>query len=137
MIGVGALVTCALLFKPVLYPVADPSGINFTPRPEWYFLGLYELLKLMPSKLEILGTVVIPGLVGLGMILLPWLDRSPSRHPAHRMWVIEAGLADAEGDSLRTPGVARRDVRSIFYSVPPTVGLMAGALCPCHFACEG
>ncbi|MEJ5250764.1 MAG: cytochrome bc complex cytochrome b subunit [Chthonomonadetes bacterium] len=92
MVGVGALVTCALLFKPALYPVADPSGTNFTPRPEWYFLGLYELLKLMPPKLEILGTVVIPGLVALGMILLPWLDRSPSRHPARRMWVIEAGL---------------------------------------------
>lgn len=92
MVGVGTLVTCALLFKPALYPVADPSGTNFTPRPEWYFLGLYELLKLMPPKLEILGTVVIPGLVALGMILLPWLDRSPSRHPARRMWVVEAGL---------------------------------------------
>ncbi|MGQ9737903.1 MAG: cytochrome b [Armatimonadota bacterium] len=92
MVGVGTLVTCALLFKPALYPVADPSGINFTPRPEWYFLGLYELLKLMPSKMEILGTVVNLGLVAVGMLLLPWLDRSPSRHPARRMWVIETGL---------------------------------------------
>jgi ubiquinol-cytochrome c reductase cytochrome b subunit len=92
LVGMGLLVTCALLLKPPLYPVADPSGTAFTPRPEWYFLGLYELLKLMPPRLEILGTVVIPGLVAIGMILLPWLDRSPSRHPAYRKWVIDVGL---------------------------------------------
>jgi len=92
LVGMGLLMTCALLFKPPLYPVADPSGTAFTPRPEWYFLGLYELLKLMPPKLEVLGTVVIPGLVAIGMILLPWLDRSPSRHPAYRKWVIDVGL---------------------------------------------
>jgi len=92
LVGIGVLMTCALLFKPALYPVADPAGIEFTPRPEWYFLGLYELLKLMPPKLEVLGTVVIPGLIALGMILLPWLDRSPSRHPAYRKWVIDLGL---------------------------------------------
>lgn len=92
LVGMGLLVTCALLLKPPLYSVADPSGTAFTPRPEWYFLGLYELLKLMPPRLEILGTVVIPGLVAIGMILLPWLDRSPSRHPAYRKWVIDVGL---------------------------------------------
>lgn len=92
LVGMGLLMTCALLFKPPLYAVADPSGTAFTPRPEWYFLGLYELLKLMPPKLEVLGTVVIPGLVAIGMILLPWLDRSPSRHPAYRKWVIDVGL---------------------------------------------
>ena len=31
------------------------------------------------------------GLVNVGMIRLPWLDRLPSRHPAMRKWAIVAG----------------------------------------------
>lgn len=92
LIGVGLLISVAYWFKPELYPVADPSGTDFSPRPEWYFLGLYELLKLMPPKFEIVGTIIIPGLVGLGMLVLPWLDRGPSRHPAHRAIIIDLGL---------------------------------------------
>lgn len=92
LVGIGIVFTLAIVAKPELTDIADPSRADFTPRPEWYFLGLYELLKLMPPELELLGTVIIPGLVALGMLLLPWLDRSDSRHPAKRRWVIDVGL---------------------------------------------
>jgi ubiquinol-cytochrome c reductase cytochrome b subunit len=91
LFGVGVLIYLAAAFPPGLEAVADPSGTDFAPRPEWYYLGLYELLKIMPAGYEVLATVVIPGLVSVGMILLPWLDRSPSRHPAMRQWVIVTG----------------------------------------------
>lgn len=93
LVGIGILFTLALGFKPELTSVADPSRVDFSPRPEWYFLGLYELLKLMPPQLEVLGTVIIPGMVTVGMLLLPWLDRSDSRHPAKRRWIIDMALA--------------------------------------------
>jgi ubiquinol-cytochrome c reductase cytochrome b subunit len=93
LLGVGLLVYLAAARTPHLQAIADPTQVGFAPRPEWYFLGLYELLKIMPAGFELLGTVVIPGLVLLGMILLPWLDRGPSRHPAHRQWVIVTGVA--------------------------------------------
>jgi len=92
LVGIGIVFLLALFVKPELMDVADPARADFTPRPEWYFLGLYELLKLMPSSLEVVGTILIPGLVTVGMLALPWLDRSPSRHPAQRRWVIDLGL---------------------------------------------
>jgi len=92
VVGIGLLVGLAAYAKPELGPLADPSKVDFSPRPEWYYLGLYELLKLMPPGWEVLGTVVIPGLVAMGMLFLPWLDRSDSRHPAERRWVMDVGL---------------------------------------------
>ncbi len=91
LVGVGIVVYLAAAFPPGLEGMADPTGTDFAPRPEWYYLGLYELLKIMPAGWEVLATVVVPGIVTLGMILLPWLDRSKSRHPAMRTWVIVAG----------------------------------------------
>ncbi|MCW5942073.1 MAG: cytochrome b N-terminal domain-containing protein [Fimbriimonadaceae bacterium] len=91
LVGLGIVVYLALAFPPAIEAMADPAGTDFTPRPEWYFLGLYELLKIVPQGYEVLATVVIPGLISLGMLFLPWLDRSPSRHPAMRASIILAG----------------------------------------------
>ena len=93
LFGVGLVIYLALAIPPSLEAIADPSGTDFAPRPEWYFLGLYELLKIMPSGWEVVATCIVPGLVSLGMIFLPWLDRSPSRHPAKRQWIIFTGMA--------------------------------------------
>lgn len=93
LVGIGIVFTLAIAAKPELGDIADPSRVDFTPRPEWYFLGLYELLKLIPAKLEVLGTIIIPGMVTTGMVLLPWLDRSDSRHPAQRRWIMDVGVA--------------------------------------------
>lgn len=91
--GMGLLIYLALAFPPALEGIADPTGIDFAPRPEWYFLGLYELLKVMPAGYEIIATLVIPGLVTVGMMFLPWIDRSESRHPAMRQGIITIGVA--------------------------------------------
>ncbi|MER3414140.1 MAG: quinol:cytochrome C oxidoreductase [Armatimonadota bacterium] len=48
LVGVGLLVYFAYAFRPALEGAADPTGTDFSPRPEWYFLGPYELLKVMP-----------------------------------------------------------------------------------------
>ncbi|MCE9557615.1 MAG: cytochrome bc complex cytochrome b subunit [Armatimonadetes bacterium] len=93
LVGVGLVIYLALSMPPALEALADPTGVDVAPRPEWYFLGLYELLKVMPAGFEIIATGVIPGAVSLGMIFLPWLDRSESRHPARRQWIIVTGIA--------------------------------------------
>jgi ubiquinol-cytochrome c reductase cytochrome b subunit len=92
LVGIGIVFLLAVMVRPELGDIADPSRVDFTPRPEWYFLGLYELLKLMPPQLEVVGTILIPGMVTTGMLLLPWLDRSGSRHPAKRRWIIDMAL---------------------------------------------
>ena len=73
---------------PALEAPADPSDATYVPRPEWYFLGLFQLLKYFPGKWEIVGAMVIPGIVVLLLAALPWLDRSPARDLRSRRGVI-------------------------------------------------
>jgi len=93
LFGVGTVALYAALVQVPLEALADPSDTSYVPKPEWYFFALYELLKLIPSKYEIVGTLLIPGLGIIGMFLLPWLDRGKSRHPFNRQLVVDVGLA--------------------------------------------
>lgn len=71
---------------------ADPTDNTYVPRPEWYFLFLFQLLKIFPGKLEIVAIVVVPM---LGLILLfglPFFDRSVDRHPKRRPVATGAGV---------------------------------------------
>src|SRR5262245_63999152 len=88
---------------------ADPAS-SYMARPEWYFLPLFQLLKYFEGPLEVIGTMVIPGLVGAGLISLPFLDRSHTRDPRRRIWalagvgagfvgVIALGLLAITGDN--------------------------------------
>ncbi len=61
-------------------PKADPSDSAYVPRPEWYFLFLFQLLKYFPGSLEWLGTTVIPIIAVLALFLLPFFDRNSKRH---------------------------------------------------------
>jgi ubiquinol-cytochrome c reductase cytochrome b subunit len=74
------LLTCALYFPTPLDQIADPSDATYVPRPEWYFLSLFQLLKYFPGPLEPLATMVIPGVVVAVLLLLPFIDRRPDRH---------------------------------------------------------
>ncbi len=65
-------------------PKADPSDSSYIPRPEWYFLFLFEMLKFFPGAVEWIGTFLIPTLAVLLLILLPFIDRSPDRHISKR-----------------------------------------------------
>ena len=67
---------------------ADPSDSAYVPRPEWYFLFLFQMLKYFPGSLEWLGTTIIPIIAVLALLLLPFFDRSPRRYWKSRPWAI-------------------------------------------------
>jgi len=67
---------------------ADPADTSYTPRPEWYFLFLFQLFKYFPGELEVVGVVVLPTLAVILLFLLPFLDRSPRRHFTARPLII-------------------------------------------------
>lgn len=56
--------------------MADPTDTQYVPRPEWYFLFLFQLLKVFPGRLELIGTLVLPSLTVLFLVLLPFLRRT-------------------------------------------------------------
>jgi mono/diheme cytochrome c family protein len=69
-------------------PKADPNDTSYIPRPEWYFMFLFQMLKYFPGNLEWLGTTIIPGIVILVLLLLPFLDKNPMRYYARRKFAL-------------------------------------------------
>jgi len=82
-IAMGVLAALAALFPWELGVKADPFAA--TPagiRPEWYFLFLFQTLKLIPGRVlwiegEQLGVLVF-GLAATMWVLIPFLDRNPT-----------------------------------------------------------
>ncbi len=68
-------VAAAVLNVP-LDGVADPTDTTYVPRPEWYFLFLFQLLKMFPGRMELIGTLVLPSLAIAALVLLPFLRRT-------------------------------------------------------------
>lgn len=59
----------AVLFGAELQPKADPTTTTYSPRPEWYFFFLFELLRVVkPPSLTIMATLGIPTICLLSLI---------------------------------------------------------------------
>jgi menaquinol-cytochrome c reductase cytochrome b/c subunit len=85
--GVAAMATLllvmiiAVLFDAPLREVANPQ---VTPNPEkapWYFAALQELLAMFHP---IVAGILVPGAIVIGLIALPYIDRSRLIQPRHR-----------------------------------------------------
>lgn len=70
---------------------ADPLTEGYPARPEWYFLFLFQLLKYFQGDQEILGTVVIPGAIGLLLFLLPLFGYGRMRPFGHFLGIVVVG----------------------------------------------
>jgi ubiquinol-cytochrome c reductase cytochrome b subunit/menaquinol-cytochrome c reductase cytochrome b/c subunit len=87
------IIAMAILFGAELGPKADPTTTTYTPRPEWYFFFLFELLRVVkPPALVFVATVGIPTICMVLLILLPFYDRNPERHPIKRPIATLAGI---------------------------------------------
>lgn len=84
LIFILVAVILALVFPVGLGDPADPTDNLFVPKPEWYFMSLYQLLKFFPGKLEVIATAVIPGGGILILLLVPFLDKNPEKRPRKR-----------------------------------------------------
>lgn len=74
-------------------PKVDPTTTTYTPRPEWYFFFLFELLRVIkPPALVFIATVGIPTICMVLLVLLPFIDRNPERHPARRPVAMLTGI---------------------------------------------
>ncbi len=123
-----------LLGAPLEEP-ANPADTTYTPRPEWYFLFLFQLLKYFPGQLEVVGVFVIPTLLVLLLFALPFLDRKRERYFTKRPIVIGA-------TAFLAVGVAFLTVQSMVEQPPPaqvapgdqTAVLYTENCAPCHGA---
>ena len=86
IIAVVMLVTVGLMSLLVqqnmqLEQSADPRAVVL-PRPDWYFLWLFQMLKLGP---ELLMSLVVPPLIIVALLVWPFLDGAIGRRLARAL----------------------------------------------------
>src|SRR5881296_1499540 len=98
ILAIGVLAALAALFPWELGEKADafapaPEGI----KPEWYFLFMFQTLKLIPAKIlgmdgEVLGIMAF-NIVALLLFIVPFVDRSPENRRRRLVFNALGGLA--------------------------------------------
>jgi ubiquinol-cytochrome c reductase cytochrome b subunit len=106
-------------FVPVTLGLeANPSNTTYLPRPEWYFLPMFQWLKYWEGWRTVIGVFVIPLILGGLLFSLPFIDRGRERRPWRRpipvasvlivfLGMIWLGMTSRLDDS-RDPAVAAR-----------------------------
>jgi ubiquinol-cytochrome c reductase cytochrome b subunit len=88
-IVLAALIVLASVLPIGLEEKADPFNTPQHIKPEWYFLWIYQFIKVPPiivgpGVLANLAGIFIPAVGIVLLMLLPFLDRKPERRPAKR-----------------------------------------------------
>jgi ubiquinol-cytochrome c reductase cytochrome b subunit len=126
-----------------LGPEANSADTRFLPRPEWYYVPVFQWLKDWPGGRALLGIVVIPAVLAALFAALPFIDRSGERRPWRRPFsvgafaVVMLGLValgvQSHVQDARDPAIARqlavqRDAVHAFMSEPFEPEVAAGSL---------
>ena len=80
----------ALFVNVPLERLADPTDLTYIPRPDWYFLFLFQTLKFFKGSLEPVGSVLLPSLGVLALLLTPFVDRGTLKRVTQRTTAIGA-----------------------------------------------
>lgn len=90
---IGTILTMSYLLGGTIAAKADPTSTTVVPRPEWYYYFVFELLRVIkPASLTPLATVGVPTICLILLLLLPFYDRGPERHPLRRPIATTAGV---------------------------------------------
>src|SRR6202165_3638333 len=81
IIGLGIL---SFIIPVPLGPPTNPADTQFVPRPEWYYLSVFQWLKYWHGPASIIGILIIPSILIILVLALPFLDRSIERRPWKR-----------------------------------------------------
>ena len=87
-LGVGLVIALAIWQRVEVGEPVNPASTDFVPRPEWYFFFLFELLRIFKGQNAlmpvIMATFIIPNILMVLLILLPFIDRGPERRIQRR-----------------------------------------------------
>lgn len=75
-----------IIGPPALGKPPDPTIVEATPRPEWYFLWYYAILSVVPKWSEDWVMIWGPALFGAMLIFLPLVAGKGQRSPMRRPW---------------------------------------------------
>ena len=121
LLVVGVIIFMSIMLGAEQGPKADPTSTTYVPRPEWYFFFLFEVLRVIkPPELVPVATIGIPTVCMVLLLLLPFYDRGPERHPGRRPIATTAGcLTIAAMAYLTYLGATGGSPTEIEMKVPP------------------
>jgi ubiquinol-cytochrome c reductase cytochrome b subunit len=90
LLVLAAIVLISVFWQVPLEEMADPGDSTYVPRPEWYFLFYFQLLKYFEGSLIVVGVFILPVLILTLLVLLPFLDRN--RATGIRQRPVTAGI---------------------------------------------
>ncbi|MHB8630869.1 MAG: cytochrome b N-terminal domain-containing protein [Candidatus Limnocylindria bacterium] len=127
---VVVIVLAVIVGAPMLGKPPDPTIIVADPRPDWYFIGYFALLAIIPNGLESVVIIGLPALAFGFLFLLPLIRSRGERHPSRRPLAIAAvGLGVLVYSALTVAGFAASwvPVSTQGASLPPAVLAGLGA----------
>jgi menaquinol-cytochrome c reductase cytochrome b/c subunit len=87
------IVALAIVLGAEQGPKVDPTTTTYTPRPEWYFFFLFELLRVIKPPWAVpIATIGIPTIAMVLLLMLPFYDRNSERRPERRPIALTAGI---------------------------------------------
>ncbi len=93
VVVMASIIGMSLVLGAELGPKVDPTTTTYTPRPEWYFFFLFEVLRVLkPPSLTPLASIGVPTICMILLFLLPFYDRGPERRPERRPIATTAGI---------------------------------------------
>ncbi len=93
LIVVVVIIAMSIVLGAEQGPKADPTTTTYTPRPDWYFYFLFELLRVIKPPWAVpIATVGIPTVAMVLLLLLPFYDRNAERRPERRPIATTAGI---------------------------------------------
>jgi menaquinol-cytochrome c reductase cytochrome b/c subunit len=82
LLAVGSLLLVVSFFLDApLGSLANPNEVPSINKAPWYFMGLQELLRYFHPMV---AGVTFPGVVIVGLMAAPYLDKNPSARPENR-----------------------------------------------------
>ncbi len=95
IVSILMLIVLVLLARfvgvPVEIPAAPLAAVDSVPKPEWFILFGYEILKMFEGKSIILALTVVPVIGILIVVFLPFFDRNPERAYSKRPIAVSCG----------------------------------------------
>lgn len=133
---VSAVFLAVIIGLSVLFPLTLPvkfsaeAAAAYVPQPEWYFLWVYQILKI--SAFE--GALAVIPFFGVAVVFvifvaIPFLDRGKERHPARRPIYMTTGvivifeLAILSAWGYLTPGQVIPDSQAVIVVLGITISI--------------
>jgi ubiquinol-cytochrome c reductase cytochrome b subunit len=83
-VAFAILFVLAAVVQVPLEQLADPNDASYTPRPDWYFLFLFQMLRFFKGASEVFGSILLPTVAIGTLFAVPFIDRARLKRVTER-----------------------------------------------------